>query len=179
MDAVQPAGQQAGSSWSTLARESSRESFVRACPFPFLVGGGELDPPLRARGTIRVEVGARISWSLGSGNAIDERTLLLPVRKTQDSFPSMITVGRTPNNDLVVPDISISRLHAYFHRVGDCIELFDAGSRNGTTVGGTKLSARGAPRAVTSGDELCFGRICFTLLGAGALWDRLRREPDW
>src|SRR5206468_3459576 len=32
------------------------------------------------------------------------RPLVLPLRKVQSTFPSMITVGRTENNDLVVSD---------------------------------------------------------------------------
>ncbi len=160
-----------------LARGSTRQEFVAACPFPVLVGSDTLEPPARTRGTVRVEaIGDKPVWSYPAEESAADATMVLPVRKTQDSFPSMITVGRTANNDLVVPDASVSRLHAWFRLVGTRIELSDAGSRNGTTVGGRPLPARCAPCSVHSGDRLCFGRVCFTLLDAGALWDRLRSD---
>src|SRR5262249_6522866 len=35
------------------------------------------------------------------------------VKKSGASFQDRITIGRTPNNDIVVADHSVSRLHAY------------------------------------------------------------------
>ena len=34
--------------------------------------------------------------------------------KVQEQFPSMIMLGRTTNNDIVVGDTSISKFHAFF-----------------------------------------------------------------
>src|SRR5207302_10503529 len=72
------------------------------------------------------------------------RPLVLPLRKVQSTFPSMITVGRTDNNDLVVPDEQVSKFHAFFRLVGERVEISDAGSRNGTFVGGRRIESRGA-----------------------------------
>src|SRR5882762_9156908 len=35
------------------------------------------------------------------------------VKKPGASFPDRITIGRTPNNDVVIAEHSVSRLHAY------------------------------------------------------------------
>ena len=75
------------------------------------------------------------------------RPLVLPLRKVQSTFPSMITVGRTDNNDLVVPDEQVSKFHAFFRLVGDRVELSDAGSRNGTFVGTRRARAARRQRA--------------------------------
>ena len=86
------------------------------------------------------------------------RPLVLPLRKVQSTFPSMITIGRTENNDLVVSDEQVSKFHAFFRIVGDRVELSDAGSRNGTFVGSQKLAARGAGAPVNRGDRFALRR---------------------
>ncbi|HET9993324.1 MAG TPA: FHA domain-containing protein, partial [Kofleriaceae bacterium] len=39
-------------------------------------------------------------------------------KKSGASFPDRITIGRTSNNDVVIADTSVSRLHAYIKRSG-------------------------------------------------------------
>ena len=60
--------------------------------------------------------------------------VIAPVRKRLDLFPEMITVGRTGNNDIVIPDATVSKFHAYFRVTDKGLEIVDAGSRNGTKV---------------------------------------------
>ncbi|NPA23540.1 MAG: FHA domain-containing protein [Crenarchaeota archaeon] len=43
-----------------------------------------------------------------------------------------ITVGRGPENTIIIPDPTVSRRHAIIYREGDKIILKDVGSRNGT-----------------------------------------------
>ena len=40
-------------------------------------------------------------------------------KKPGASFADMITIGRTPNNDVVLRDVTISRFHAYFRQRGE------------------------------------------------------------
>jgi pSer/pThr/pTyr-binding forkhead associated (FHA) protein len=72
-----------------------------------------------------------------------------------------------------VSDEQVSKFHAFFRIVGDRVELSDAGSRNGTFVGNLRLEPKGPPRAVRNGEQVRFGHLEFTLLDAGACWDRL------
>src|SRR6188768_837852 len=58
------------------------------------------------------------------------------VKKPGASFPDRITIGRTSNNDIVVADASISRLHAYVRRDGKQWVVADGGSKNGSWLGG-------------------------------------------
>jgi len=92
------------------------------------------------------------------------------------TFPNMITLGRTANNDIVVPDVSVSKFHAWFQRIGDRIEVGDAGSKNGTAVNGETLPPRGARVALKPGDKIRFARIEVTFLDAGAAWDAVDRR---
>ena len=74
--------------------------------------------------------------------------VVLPVRKVQSTFPSMITVGRARNNDIVVPDALVSKFHAFFRQLDDGEwGLADAGSANGTKLGEVELAPKGAARA--------------------------------
>lgn len=107
---------------------------------------------------------------------LDASLLILPVRKQKTHAASMITLGRTANNDVVVADISVSKFHAYF-RIDDGgqVELTDARSRNGTYVAKRRLQPQ-VPTVIASGEELCFGRKAFHFLSAAELWKRLRAE---
>ncbi|MFZ5471237.1 MAG: FHA domain-containing protein, partial [Myxococcota bacterium] len=61
---------------------------------------------------------------------------------TPNAFAMGVTLGRTNNNDVVVPDNSVSRFHAYFQKDAKSggWQVVDAESKNGTWVGATKLS---------------------------------------
>lgn len=63
-------------------------------------------------------------------------------KKPGASFPDRITIGRTSNNDVVVADTSVSRLHAYVRRAGAHWVVADAGSKNGSWLAGITLDAR-------------------------------------
>jgi len=62
------------------------------------------------------------------------------------------TIGRAPDNDVVVPDGYISRRHCAIlvHTNSGC-EVHDTASKNGTYVNGTKLSG---PAPLAAGDEI-------------------------
>lgn len=63
-------------------------------------------------------------------------------KKPGASFPDRITIGRTPNNDIVITDASISRLHAYVKLEGKSWLVADAGSKNGSWLDRLSLEAR-------------------------------------
>lgn len=73
-------------------------------------------------------------------------------------FTRLIGVGRTRNNDVVLPFEDISKYHAYFEArsVDELISVADAGSKNGTFVNGTRLESK-RPHPLCSGDAVAFG----------------------
>lgn len=171
-----------------LVRRLPREVFIEQCPYYLLVGKLVLDAPRTPRRTEILDVGAisdfmeapeegtnatrNVSFDHGPQTG---QTMVLPVRKVQSTFPSMITVGRTANNDIVIGDINISRFHAYFRVFPDRIEIADAGSANGTFVEGKRLPAKGTAQLVIPGETVAFAQLEFTLLDAGRAWDRIRK----
>ncbi len=65
------------------------------------------------------------------------------------------SVGRDARMDLSLPDEQVSLLHAELHRTGGQWTIVDDGlSRNGTFLGGERISGR---RRLRDGDELRFG----------------------
>jgi len=68
-----------------------------------------------------------------------------------------LTIGRSPQNDLVLDDHRASRRHAEIRHDGrGGYSLLDAGSANGTTLNGRMLSA---PRRLTTGDLIGIGDV--------------------
>ncbi len=100
------------------------------------------------------------------------RLVVFPVRRTGRSVGHLITIGRASNNDVAIPDLSISRFHAFLKR-GEAggWQLQDAGSTNGTSVNGTPVprQGHGAALDVKPGDNVRLGQIEVTFLGADEL----------
>jgi hypothetical protein len=64
------------------------------------------------------------------------------------------TVGRSPENDIVVPDPNVSRRHARVSRADNGFIVEDLGSTNGTLLDGAPIDRE----RIESGDELTFGQ---------------------
>lgn len=86
-------------------------------------------------------------------------------------YEERVTVGRTRNSDIVLRDPNVSKFHAWFQCDDqDRFFLFDAGSRNGTTVEGTRLLPQN-PVEVPLGAQVQFASISATLTTPAVLWE--------
>ncbi len=163
-----------------LARRLSREDFVAQMPELILVGDEAFtkQPSLLKTATINV-----VDWN--EPTAVREALLhdkppgrlVLPVRKVQKTFPNMITVGRALNNDLVILDEGVSKLHAYFMKIAATgrLGLVDSGSTNGTWVNDQRLATEATPVEMKPGLRVKFAHFAFTAMASGAYWDRARQ----
>jgi hypothetical protein len=114
---------------------------------------------------------------LGSFQITDIDMAIHPLlKKPGASFPDRITIGRTSNNDVSIPDHSISRLHAYVKRVGTTWVVADAGSKNGSWLRGEALEAR-RERAISSREVLRLGDVDLTFYLAADLFQVLGGRP--
>jgi hypothetical protein len=93
-------------------------------------------------------------------------------KKAGASFPDRITIGRTSNNDIVVADASISRLHAYVRRDGKQWVVADGGSKNGSWLKGSTLEPR-RERSLDSRAVLRLGDVDLTFYLAADLYSVL------
>ncbi|MDX2093856.1 MAG: FHA domain-containing protein [Kofleriaceae bacterium] len=91
----------------------------------------------------------------------EELELYPLAKKAGASFPDRITIGRTSNNDIVIADHSVSRLHAYMKQDGRHWVVADAGSKNGSSLEGEALLAR-KERPLGSKTRLRLGDVDLT-----------------
>jgi hypothetical protein len=94
------------------------------------------------------------------------------VKKPGASFPDRITIGRATNNDVVLADHSISKLHAYVRRAATGYVVADAGSKNGSTLRGARLEPR-KEQALVSRAVLRLGDVDLTFYAADELYGAL------
>jgi hypothetical protein len=71
------------------------------------------------------------------------------------------TIGRHPDSDIFLDDVTVSRRHARLGREGNTIEIRDLGSLNGSYVNGERVEHR----TLVTGDELQIGRFKLLFVG--------------
>jgi uncharacterized RDD family membrane protein YckC len=90
-----------------------------------------------------------------------------------DISGELITIGREPNNQVVIPDLSVSRQHALIERKVDGYYLEDRNSSYGTFVNGNRISRK----MLADGDQIDIGEAklqfqnhdpVFTMFGRGS-----------
>lgn len=65
-----------------------------------------------------------------------------------------VSIGRAPDNDMVLDDNQVSRKHALLFRINDLFFMKDRGSSFGTFVNGQKIDA---PVEINLGDKIGIG----------------------
>jgi hypothetical protein len=81
---------------------------------------------------------------------------VLSAAKTQRNAYAHVAVGRSPQNDVIIDQASVSRFHADIRWSEGVYSVRDAKSRNGTTLNGTKVVAQHGER-LKAGDIVAFG----------------------
>jgi hypothetical protein len=71
-----------------------------------------------------------------------------------------LSVGRAPDNDLMIADAVVSRHHARLEAERNVWRVVDLESTNGTWLNGARISCS----AFDVGDELAFGAVRFTVV---------------
>ncbi len=89
--------------------------------------------------------------------------LIFEIRKDltkKNPFAMGVTIGSAENNDILLPDPSVSRFHAYLQQDPKTLgwNLVDAESTNGTKIGPLKLVPN-QKQALTDGMKLRFGDV--------------------
>ena len=103
-------------------------------------------------------------------DALPERHALLVVRagpKAGARFlldSDVTTVGRHPNADIFLDDVTVSRRHAEFHRHGNSFQVEDLASLNGTYYDGVRIESA----LLEEGAEVQIGKFRLTFYSSKA-----------
>lgn len=158
----------------------SLEEFIGSYGDAFFLHHGPLDSlesPLGTDRTLTVESAATMSdRPLSPQNEF----LVFPVDPPgpDGSRADMIWLGRSAFNEVVVPDATVSEVHAFIRREEDgTYYIQDTGSRNGTWVGDQSVPAQGVgePVPLPSGARVRIGTVRLTFLGAEAIRNLMTR----
>ncbi len=151
-------------SWLKKSHAGQRlDEFERLRPGPWLVWeAGPWRPPSARRDTLVAGPETRL---LASGES-------LAIQLTAKDGGPEVRLGRDADNDLVIDDATLSRVHLYLRRdaKGEWTAQ-DAGSRNGTKVDGAP-AVKALP--LRQGSALEAGAVRLTFYDAAGLYARLR-----
>lgn len=139
------------------------ERFEREQPGPWLVWeAGPWRPPSARPDTLVASPATRM---LASGESL---AIELAARKRG----AEVTLGRAADNDLVIDDATLSRVHLVLARdASGAWTARDAGSRNGTRVDGAPATR---PLPLRPGSIVEAGAVRLTFYDAAGLYVRLR-----
>ena len=99
------------------------------------------------------------------------RCFAIPLEQREGAFTGRISLGRARNKDLSLRSQNISKLHAWFeYDAAGKLLVADAGSKNGTKVGGVRLVAR-EPVPVANGTEIRFGPLEAMVCSVEQFWE--------
>lgn len=169
------------STYVNAVRQNKRDAFMELYPFPFLLLKLDEPKPMQAPETspgsdwsgstqITVNMAKTSSFAVLRHNASLYRVYPVVSRDTQGDQQT-VTLGRLASNDIVVAEVSVSKVHASFSLdPGHDATIVDLGSRNGTTVNGKRIPPH-KPWPITFGDPIVVGGVAVVLIGAGALWE--------
>lgn len=99
------------------------------------------------------------------------------VKRSGAVFHDRVSVGRNRNADIHLPFRKISKFHAYFTQApgGSRVMITDAGSTNGTFVGGRRLPT-GQPVEVAEKSVILFGQFLFVFFTAAGFYSLISGE---
>ena len=140
-------------------RDIGAESFKRLYPWPFLVALG-------MAGNIQESRGSDTSI-INLAEGVLERGRIagraFPLVKARYSPKGPITIGRTSENDVVIPEYSVSRKHCFIASVEGAYRVTDWGSVNGTLVNEIEIGKL-APCVLRGGEIITLGRLMLLFL---------------
>jgi hypothetical protein len=140
------------------APHTNREDFCRAFPAPALAivmgrpsaAMSETDKESSRKQTA-MKLIVRPEWPVRQ----DERIVFL-TKRAGNPFGNMISLGRSLNNDVVLPVETVSKFHGYFINKDGEWSFTDQHSANGTSLNGKPLE-KGTRNVLHDGDRMGLG----------------------
>jgi hypothetical protein len=127
---------------------------------------GTFDPPTDLTSTMKVE-GAVTSSAIPFNPKKDFAVFPMRHGIAGASDEDLVWVGRSTDNDVVIPDESVSAVHAFLRRgEGGSLSIQDMNSMNGTFINDEAVPPQGMgePVELESGARVRFGSVKLTFL---------------
>jgi hypothetical protein len=134
-------------------------AFRKRHPAPVLIVTGRATRGKRAD----TDEITRVTSIKGSGKHRASLALVhrvFPLAKSTHATSGPVVVGRTTDNDVSIPEYSISKRHCSFELKDGLMTVADCGSTNGTMLNGTRLE-QDAPIPLCGGEQITMGRFTF------------------
>ncbi len=162
-----------------MAATSSQPDFVRFMRYPVLAGSSIQAGELASRRHAQTnEINQTFVFQMAvseDAEAMSDtlKQAIYPLIKERDSYraPNIFTIGRVNGNDIIIPDIAISKRHAIIERKDSTYFIRDCNSTNATMINGGRIENKAQP--IQDGDVISFARYEFTFLVPDSLYHRL------
>lgn len=77
-------------------------------------------------------------------------------KSDRNYFENLVIVGRSPQNDICLPVPTVSKLHAFFMKVGEAWQVNHKGTTNGLVINGQAIEG-GRNIGLNDGDRILLG----------------------
>lgn len=167
------------------AAKRTLPQFIAAYPHFWLLV--EAAKPAQSRGMVFDTIAPGAQLSAGALNPAllrildgDVRTnpqryeLYAIIKTTRNPWTDRVLIGRAANNDVVLDNPSVSKVHAYITQQGTSAQLASYETRNPTKVGPTTVLPNGPGVALPDGADLQIGLLKARYLSTSALYRLLR-----
>jgi hypothetical protein len=172
-----------------LVNSVSKSQFISMIPHPMLVSRKLYEGNLQQHGStntmvfsvkaIREQIAKKENLEDTVSDMTEDDTFvssIFALVKNRDSYNSqnVFTIGRVLPNDIVIPDFTISKIHASIKFIDNSYQCFDLGSTNGTLVANRLLKANESV-ILSPCDFITLGRLGFVFMPNEKLYDLLKR----
>jgi hypothetical protein len=174
---LNPSGRIGLQTLQKMATVYEKPEFIRFMRKPVLAGSsiqaGSFSDASRARSdemnrTIIFEADIAEEASSAS-ESLKHAIYPLVKREYVSGARTAFTVGRIDGNDMIMPDLAISKQHAFLEIQRGIYLIRDSGSTNGTTINGKRVGKK--PMQIRDGDIIGFARYEFAFIFPGSLYD--------
>lgn len=174
-----PSGRVNAASLVNFAKSCELKDFCRFLQRPVLAGSA-VQPGMMAGSRDKNNLDPNATLAFQMSSLSDQESLsdalkhaIYPLVKAPDATRAehVFTIGRLSGNDVVIPDLAISKRHALIEIREQGYFIRDCGSKNGTWVNDAPLGE--SFKEILDGYFLAFGRYGFSFLQPQSLYRRL------
>lgn len=150
-----------------LLVEAAKQSPSRGMVFDTIAPGQQMTAGALSQAMLRILD--------GDVRANPQRYELYAISKTsRNPWTDRVLIGRAPNNDVVLDNPSVSKVHAYITQQGSSAQIASYETRNPTKVGATTVLPNGPNVSLPDGADLQIGLLRARYLSTSALHRLLR-----